>query len=57
MLCEVRIHRRPPPVIVEGEREWEVDRIQEHREANNRLEYLVPWKDYPSGDATWLPAS
>ena len=55
---------RPPPELIneDGEEEWEVDKIVNHRtikQRNNRqrIEYLVRWKGYPEWEMTWEPAS
>ena len=48
--------RRPPApntVIVDGELEYEVDRILDKRVRFRRVEYLVQWLGYPEYDATW----
>ena len=49
---------RPPPDIVEGEMEFEVEQIRGHRYFGRarRLQYLVKWKGYPEADNTWEPA-
>ena len=36
----------PPPVIIDGEEEWEVETIMDSRLHYYRLQYLVKWKDY-----------
>ena len=47
-----------PPVIVEGDEEYEVDEILDSRMRNSKLQYLVRWKDYPACiDWTWEPES
>ena len=47
-----------PPVIVEGDEEYEVDEILDSRMRNSKLQYLVCWKDYPARvDWTWEPES
>jgi hypothetical protein len=52
---------RPPPDIIGGEEEWEVERILDHRtrRVNRRIvvEYLVKWRGYPDSDNSWEPAS
>lgn len=47
-------HTEPPPVIVEGEEEWEVDDILNSRlyGRGKRLQYQVKWKDYDR-DIQW----
>ena len=47
----------PPPDIVDGEEEWEVESILDSRFSRRQLQYLVRWTGYddPSSD-TWEPA-
>jgi transposase InsO family protein len=47
---------RPPPVIVEGEKEYEVEKILDKRVHRRRTEYLVKWRGYDQFESTWLPA-
>jgi len=46
----------PPPIIVDGEEEWEVERIVDSRLHYRKLQYKAVWKDHPPDD-TWYPAS
>jgi hypothetical protein len=39
-------HEPPPPDIVEGEEEYEVERIEDSRIFQRQLQYLVKWKGY-----------
>ena len=50
-------HTRPPPDLVGGEEEFEVEAIMNHRHHGRarRLQYLVKWKGYPKADNTWEP--
>jgi hypothetical protein len=50
---------RPPPDLVGGEREYEVECIINHRHTGRgkRLQYLIKWKGYPESDNTWEPTS
>ncbi len=55
---EGRIEPPPPPIVVEGELEYEVEDILDSRIRRNRKEYLVKWKGYDGIDAvTWEPES
>eukprot|EP00959_Pyramimonas_sp_CCMP1952_P188206 3935788-Pyramimonas_sp.AAC.1 len=57
----------PEPEIVEGKREFYVDRILRHRDVaqrgrpkqgqpkQTRREYLVTWQGMPEGEAQWRP--
>jgi hypothetical protein len=49
---------RPPPDLIGGEEEYEVERIINHRRQgrSKALQYLIKWKGYPESDNTWEPA-
>ena len=47
-------YERPPPDIVEGEEEQEVETIVAHRGQGNRIQYLIKWKGFPTSENTWL---
>ena len=55
---EVNRQRPPPPepVMVDGEEEYEVDRILDSRYFRQQLQYLVHWKGYREGEDSWEPA-
>ena len=46
---------RPPPDVIDGEEEFEVEAIINHRYFGKRrnLQYLVKWKGYPSAENSW----
>ena len=48
---------RPPPDLVQGEEEFEVESIRSHRHCGHarKLQYLVKWKGYPEADNSWEP--
>jgi len=48
---------RPPPDLIEGAEEYEVEAVLNHRHYGRqcRLQYLIKWKGYPSSDNTWEP--
>ena len=47
-------HPRPPPDLVEGQEEDEVDHIKRHcRIRGGKIHYLVHWKGYDNSDNTW----
>src|SRR6266403_235282 len=48
----------PPPDLIEGEEEYEVEQIVAHRTfgRSKRLQYLIKWKGYPESDNSWEPA-
>jgi Chromo (CHRromatin Organisation MOdifier) domain len=49
----------PPPDLVGGEQEYEVEHIINHRRTGQgkALQYLIKWKGYPESDNTWEPTS
>jgi Chromo (CHRromatin Organisation MOdifier) domain len=60
---ETNVHRpnfvRPPPELIQGEKEYEVECIINHRNIGQgkALQYLIKWKGYPESDNTWEPTS
>jgi len=44
---------RPAPVIIEGEEEWEVERILNKRKIRGKNKYLVRWKGFTAESDTW----
>ena len=44
---------RPPVIIVDGEEEWEVERILKRRAKGRQRQVLVKWKGYLT--FTWEP--
>jgi Chromo (CHRromatin Organisation MOdifier) domain len=49
---------RPPPNLIDGEEEYEVEQICSHQTWGRRktLQYLIKWKGYPESDNTWEDA-
>ncbi|CAJ0966396.1 unnamed protein product [Ranitomeya imitator] len=47
----------PAPELVEGELEYEVEKILDSRFSRRRLQYLVKWKGYGQEDNSWVVAS
>ena len=45
----------PPPEIVNGELEYEVEAVLDSRVRRNKLQYLVGWKGYGPEERTWEP--
>ena len=48
---------RPPPELIDGEEEFEVENVLGHRYFGRKqgLQYLIKWKGYPTADNTWEP--
>jgi hypothetical protein len=46
----------PPPDLVEGVEEYEVERILDSRRhgCGRKLQYLIVWKGYPDSDNQWV---
>ncbi len=51
-------YSRPPPDLIEGEEEYEVEKVINHQYTGRArtLQYLVKWIGYPEADNTWEPA-
>jgi hypothetical protein len=49
---------RPPPDLVEGQEEYEIEAIISHRLYKNReTTYLIKWKGYNSSENSWISES
>ena len=49
------IETRPPPDLVDGQQEYEVEAILTHQRYRGKYQYLVKWKGYDSSENTWEP--
>ena len=49
-------YERPPPDIIDGEPEWEVEKIIKSRFHGKRrnLQFLVRWKGFPPSEDSWV---
>jgi hypothetical protein len=49
----------PPPDLIEGEEEYEVEEVARSRynRRSKKVEYLTLWKGYSPADATWEPGT
>jgi hypothetical protein len=50
-----RTPSRPPPILVEGTEEYEVESILDYRIIRRKPEWLIKWKGYPLDEASWEP--
>jgi hypothetical protein len=46
-----QIQEIPPPVVIDGEEEWEVVRLLDSKLHYGRFQYRVEWKEYPPDPA------
>ena len=47
--------QRPPPIEIDGEEEYEVEDILDHRRSGRGYQYLVSWTGYDASENQWLP--
>jgi len=47
----------PPPIVVDGEEEWEVKEILDSRWHRKRFQFLVKWKGFSREHNSWEAAS
>jgi hypothetical protein len=58
--CEMPTHganyQRPPPDLVDGVEEYEVERVLDSRRyrRGRKLQYLIAWKGYPDSNNQWV---
>ena len=52
-----RTNPPPPPEVVEGVEEYEVEEILDSRIYRGALQYLVSWKGYDPSENSWEPSS
>jgi hypothetical protein len=49
--------QEPPPDLIEGEEEWEVDQIRDERVQKGIKQYLIHWKGYSDAHDSWEPVT
>jgi hypothetical protein len=50
-----RNFEEPPPELIDGEPEWEVEAILGSRRKCHQLQYFIKWKGYSDAHNTWEP--
>ena len=50
-------YSQPPPELVNGDEEYEVEVIIDHRIHRRKKQYLVKWVGYPSSENSWVNES
>jgi hypothetical protein len=48
-------YTNPPPDLIDGLDEYEVEAILAHRKIGRQMQYLVKWKGYDPSNNTWEP--
>ena len=50
-------YEKPPPDIIDGEPEWEVEKIINSclHGCHKKLQFLVRWKGFPPSEDSWVP--
>ena len=46
---------RPPPDLIDGKEEYEVEAVLRHRGKPGRRTFLIRWKGYSAAEDTWEP--
>jgi len=47
----------PPPDLIDGEEEWEIEKILGHRTYQKKKQYLIQWKGYAPAHDSWTDES
>jgi len=47
----------PPPIVIDGEEEWEVEEILDSHWHRRRFQFLVKWKGFSREHNSWEAAS
>jgi len=47
----------PPPIVVDGEPEWEVEEVLDSRWHRRRFQFLIKWKGFGREHNSWEVAS
>jgi len=44
---------RPPPILVNGQEEFLVNKILDSRRVDDKVQYLIDWEGYPPSERCW----
>jgi hypothetical protein len=47
-------YTQPPPELINGEEEYEVEEIINDRTYRRKRQYLIKWKGYPASENSWV---
>jgi len=56
-ILERKLQVPPPPIVVDGKEEWEVEEILDSRWHRRRFQFLVKWKGFSREHNSWEAAS
>ena len=54
---ERELRAPPPPIVIDGEPEWEVEEILDSRWYQRRFQFLIKWKGFSRKHNSWEVAS
>jgi len=57
MITGWKTEDHPPPIVIDGEAEWEVEEILDSCWHQRRFQYLIKWKGYGREHNSWESAS
>jgi len=57
LITDRKTEDHPPPIVINGEVEWEVEEILDSRWHRRRFQYLIKWKGYSCEHNSWESAS
>jgi len=52
-----KLQAPPPPIVVDGEPEWEVEEVLDSRWHQRRFQFLIKWKGFSREHNSWEVAS
>ena len=52
-----KLQAPPPPIVIDGELEWEVEEVLDSRWHQRRFQFLIKWKGFSREHNSWEVAS